>query len=699
MMIMNQKYWLAGVLCYLSSQSQLQAANHPAPALAQRLAAFDGWVASRMAMERMPGMTIGFAQGEVEWVKGYGYADLENRVPASARSSYRMASVTKPMTAVAILQLVEQGKVDLDASVQTYVPYFPLKPFPVTVRQLLGHLGGIDAYRDSRVEQHFKQHKNTRQSLAVFEHFDLIAEPGTRYRYTSYGYNLLGAVIEGASGITYGQYMQRHVWQPLGMTATMLDDPVALIAHRVRGYGLEGNTLTNSEFVDISSRFSAGGTRASVPDMLAFGKGVHAGKLLSAASVAAMSESMATRDGKLTDYGMGWDTYPTSGRHSISHSGQQPETATYLYSFPSRQLTIAVASNLQRANTEAFAQRLFEVVMDEPWQLRTYVAEPADQYLYQVVQGLFEEGRAWLERTGQPCTVDVARTQAAFVQINSQALAPDAPAPAAFIAAARHPAGGRVLLAAGSGMACSLRQAGVELDRYGHSGALAFMRDYVLLSQGATGAPRLDADAERSIVALADSWSRTAALAWPTQPLSLAALAGSLTSAFQGQRAYPDFVSELRDLAQASAARGDLPAALAASQLAVTLYPHSSAAQVLQGLMLLRAGQPAPAIASLRVALLRDPPGAASAAALNMEAYRLKGSGAVAHGSAVLQAAIELHPHEVNLQDSLAEFYVEQGMQAQAVAAYQQALRLDPAYPAAAAARAAIARMQSRPAP
>jgi CubicO group peptidase (beta-lactamase class C family)/Flp pilus assembly protein TadD len=691
---MQGKIYFAGVLALLCGVAQ--AASAPAPALAARLADFDGWVARRMAMQRIPGVTVGFSQGEVEWVKGYGYADLENRVPATASSSYRLASVTKPMTAVAILQLVEQGKVDLDAPVQTYVPYFPVKPFAVTVRQLLGHLGGIDAYRNSKAEQHFKEHKDTRQSIAVFEQFDLVAEPGTRFRYTSYGYNLLGAVIEGASGESYGGYMRRHVWGPLGMGATVMDDPDAVIAHRVRGYRLDGQALKNAEFVDISSRFSAGGTRASVPDMLAFGRGVHAGKILSPASVAAMVQPMATRAGRLTDYGMGWEILPTGGRYAIAHSGQQPEAVTYLYSFPSRKLTLAVAANLERVNPEAFVQRLFEVVTGEPWQLKTYIADAGAQRAYQVAQGLFEEGRAYAERTDQ-AYADAAATREAFAQINGRALASDAKSARAFIEAARHPAGGRVFLTAGASMAEALRRSGADLDTYSRGGALAFARDYILLSQGkAAGTlPRFDPAFEQAIVALAASWDRTAAIAWQVAPASasISALDSQLHAAFRGQRAYPDFVPELLELAQTSAARGEAEAALAAGRLAVALYPLSDGAHALQGLTLLRAGKTEPALAALRVSLARDPLGAASPAALNLEAYRLKGSGAVTQGMAVLQAAVSLHPRDANLHDSLAEFYVEQGLRPQAVEAYRQALQLDPRYPGAVGARAAILRL------
>jgi len=690
-----KKYAVPSALFLLCTLAQAAA---PDSALAARLAAFDGWVASRMAMERMPGMTIGFTRGDVEWVQGYGYADLENQVPATAVSSYRLASVTKPMTAVAILQLVEQGKVDLDAPVQTYVPYFPVKPFPITVRLLLGHLAGIDAYRDHKTEQHFKEHKTTRQSIAVFEHFDLIAEPGTRYRYTSYGYNLLGAVIENATGENYGGYMQRHVWGPLGMTATMMDDPAAVIAHRVRGYGLEGRELKNSEFVDVSSRFSAGGTRSTVPDMLAFGKGIHDGKLLSPASLALMQESMVTRAGRLSDYGMGWETYPTGGRYVISHSGQQPETATYLFSFPSRKLTIAVASNLERVNTAAFAERLFEVVTGEAWQLKPYIAQANGQLYGQLAKGLFEEGRAQLEKTGQPYTSDLAVTQLAFDQINLQALKQDdARAASLFIAAARHPAGGRVLLTAGSSMAARLRQAGFDLDQYANSGPLAFVRDYIVLSQAAPSGnmPRFDKSFEQAMLKLGASWDRTAAVAWPAQPSSVAQLSKQLETAFRDQLVYPDFMAEINELAQTSSERGDSAQALALARLAVALYPLSDRAQALHGILLMSAGDSAASIAALRLALDRDPQGAASATALNNAAYRLNAGGAAAAGTALLQAAIQLHPDVANLHDTLGSFYVEQGLRAQAVQAYRQALRLDPAYPGADGARAVIARLNN----
>jgi CubicO group peptidase (beta-lactamase class C family) len=166
----------------------------------QQLHDFEAFAEQQLASTPMPGFSVAVMKDDFVWSRGFGFADLENHVPATAESSYRLASVTKPMTAVAVLKLAEEGRIDLDAEVQKYVPSFPRKQWPVTVRQLLAHLGGISHYRDLAAESHFREPKNTAESLAVFRDFDLVAEPGTRFSYSSYGYVLLGAASRPRRG-------------------------------------------------------------------------------------------------------------------------------------------------------------------------------------------------------------------------------------------------------------------------------------------------------------------------------------------------------------------------------------------------------------------------------------------------------------------------------------------------------------------
>jgi CubicO group peptidase (beta-lactamase class C family) len=340
-----------------------------------KLPAFEEFVRQQMEKNRVPGLTIGFVKDNYMWVKGFGYADLENKVPAKAESEYRFASVQKSMTAAAILQLAEQGKINLDAEVQTYVPYFPKKKYPITVRQLLYHLGGIPHYVNRDIEQHIKEHKTTREAIAIFENFDLIAEPGTRFSYSSYGYNLLGAVIEGASKQSYGDYMREHIWQPLGMKDTRMDNPLDLIPNRVRGYQIVNGELKNSEFIDVSSRFAAGGTRGTITDLLNFMKGLNEGKILSAKSVDLMYASTKTRDGaisgfpKTAGYAMGWNLVPQSDGLVVINDGGQQETRTFILNFPSKRFALAVAQNLESDDDGAIIFRLYELVLNEKFSL------------------------------------------------------------------------------------------------------------------------------------------------------------------------------------------------------------------------------------------------------------------------------------------------------------------------------------------
>src|SRR5262245_54778012 len=198
-----------------------------------QLAAFKALARREMDATHTTGLAIALRIGDEIWARAYGYSDVEDGSPMKTDASFRLASVTKPMTAVAIVQLADAGKIDLDAEIQTYVPYFPRKKYPVTVRQLLGHIGGIPHYKNFETELHIKEHKTTSQSIDIFKDYDLVAEPGTKYRYSSYGFNLLGAAVEGASGQTYGDYMREHVWAPLGMKDTWMDDPAEIIPNRV----------------------------------------------------------------------------------------------------------------------------------------------------------------------------------------------------------------------------------------------------------------------------------------------------------------------------------------------------------------------------------------------------------------------------------------------------------------------------------
>jgi len=350
------------IVTLLSASDVTAKSDVPADAKARRIAAI---VESAVREQQIVGLSAAVVHGDFRWSSGFGFADLENEVRATADSSYRMASVTKPMTAIAVLRLAEEGKVDLDGDVSKYVPYFSRKAWPVTARQLLSHQGGISHYRDYDKEGRIREPKTTREAIAIFADWDLAHEPGTKKLYSSYGYNLLGAVIEEVSGQAHGTYMRENVWKPLGMSATVMDDPRAIIPHRVDGYTREDGELRRSEYVDMSSRFAGGGTRATVHDMVRLFEGLAEGKVLKRETIRRAWTAQKTTDGQLTDYGLGFGVSERDGKLLVDHSGSQQETRTLVMMIPEAKVIVALATNYENASLRPIANQLLDLLVSK----------------------------------------------------------------------------------------------------------------------------------------------------------------------------------------------------------------------------------------------------------------------------------------------------------------------------------------------
>ncbi|HKV33049.1 MAG TPA: serine hydrolase [Pyrinomonadaceae bacterium] len=697
---------LLALLLQITNGSLLVRAQSPKPA---RIAAanaelkqFDDFVARQMKFDKTPGLTIGFIKDGDVWVKGYGFADLENKLPAKPESAYRLASVSKSMTALAVMQLVEKKKIDLDAEVQTYVSYFPRKQWPVTVRQVLGHIGGISHYKDYEKEGHIKEHKSTREAIAIFQDFDLVAEPGTRYSYSSYGYNLLGAIVEAASGMSFGDYMKQNVWGPAGMNDTRLDDPEDVIPNRVRGYRLLNGQVKNSEFVDISSRFGGGGTRSTVPDLLKYATSIMDGRLLSAEGMIAATTSMATRDGRLTDYAMGWETTPYQGRYIITHSGGQQETLTLLYVLPARKLALAIAMNFENGNPGVYLDRLFQVVTGTPLLTPVYSVDRAKAPLVDAVNNTFNYGLAYYEHFGKPMTTEASELAKAFAYFNESVDLNKIKAnPQEAMKRNRegvHPVAQQAFTKAGSYMAAKLaeKHGAAKLDSYAALGGLVFLEDYLALANTAKdfqGSEELKA----IVTALASdlrktntAYIRNLALTTDTD-LDLAGK--NLRAAFQGATIYPNVVDSLFSVTRQSILSRDSARALKASRLAFDLYPESHGANVGYGLALVLSGDAAGGQEKLRKAASINPNGLASAGGLNGIAYQIGNAGMVDEALALLRTAIDLYPKDANLYDSVGEFQLKQGDKTKALESYQKALEINPNFPNAAAAREVVKKL------
>jgi CubicO group peptidase (beta-lactamase class C family) len=313
--------------------------------------------------EQIPAVSVAIAMnGSVVFSKAYGWADLENSVAATPASLFRTASVAKPMTAVGALELAEKGKLDLDAPIQKYCPAFPLKPWPITTRELLGHLAGIRAYKDREIFSTV-HYVNTIDGLSLFKDDPLLFEPGTRYEYSTYGYTVVGCVMEGASGERFPEYMAEHVFQPAGMDHVAVDDVYNLVPHRVRGYDRLNGRVINAPLMDSSYKVPGGGYVATAEDLARFGAAIMGGKLLRAETISAMWTPQSTKDGNQTHYGMGWGVADLEGETIYAHSGSQPGTRTSLFVIPARKMAFAVMINMESTDAPELNRSIGKTVV------------------------------------------------------------------------------------------------------------------------------------------------------------------------------------------------------------------------------------------------------------------------------------------------------------------------------------------------
>jgi serine beta-lactamase-like protein LACTB len=299
----------------------------------------------------VPGASAAVAvDGRVVWAEGFGLADVENQVPVLPRTKFRIASISKAVTAAAVGLLYQEGRLDLDAPVQRYVPSFPVKAKgTVTTRLLAGHLAGVRHYRGLEFESS-RHYGDVVDALSMFENDTLLSVPGTKYSYSTYGWDLISAVIQGASGEKFLTYMRTHVLDPLGMRQTVAEFEDSIIVGRGRQYerGRDGR-LFNAPYVDNSNKWAGGGYLSTASDLVRYGSSYLEGTLLKPETVTLMWTSQRTTSGEQTGYGIGWFTGSVEGHREVWHTGGAVGGSTILLIRPDDEVVVAILTNLGNA--------------------------------------------------------------------------------------------------------------------------------------------------------------------------------------------------------------------------------------------------------------------------------------------------------------------------------------------------------------
>ncbi len=290
--------------------------------------------------------------GKVLFEKGYGSADLEWDVPNTPDAKFRLGSITKQFTATAILQLAQQGKLSVTDSACKYFADCPDTWKKITIHQLLSHTSGIPSYTGMK---EFMTPKLMRVPLTPVEVLLLTKdkpldfEPGTKWSYDNSGYIFLGVIIEKVSGEKYADYIQKHIFDPLGMADTGYDVTDVVLKHRASGYRPCKEDLCNSAYIDMSLPYAAGSLYSTAEDLYKWDRSLYTDKLLSAAS----REKMFTP--VMHDYAYGWEVHPMAEHKQIGHGGGIPGFATYIARFPEDDAAVIVLSNNEAANSQAVA--------------------------------------------------------------------------------------------------------------------------------------------------------------------------------------------------------------------------------------------------------------------------------------------------------------------------------------------------------
>ena len=307
--------------------------------------------AREMLARGIPGLSAAVAvDGRVVWSEGFGLADLEQNVPVSPATRFRVGSVAKPLTAAALMRLRQEGRMDLDAPVTRYVPEFPDKGAPITPRMLAGHLGGIRWYAGDEFFLN-RAWRSLREGLSIFAADPLVAPPGTKYSYSSYGFNLLGAAMEAADGREFTALMSERVLVPLGLKDTVPDRAAEVIDRRARFYvRTAGGAFANAPAVDSSHKWPSGGYLSTAEDLARFGAAMSGTGFLDAESLGLMFAQQRTKAGQETGYGLGWEIATgKDGARRVGHEGRPVGGSAVLVVYPGARVAAAVLVNVSDA--------------------------------------------------------------------------------------------------------------------------------------------------------------------------------------------------------------------------------------------------------------------------------------------------------------------------------------------------------------
>ena len=282
-----------------------------------------------------------------------GYADLRTKTKFDKETKTRIASLVKPMTAIAIMQLVEKGKISLNDPIQKYIPeYTDSLKDKITIEQVLSHTAGIPGYLNKKEKENQKDYKDLEAAFSIFKNRPLIAKPGEKFSYTSYGYVVLGILIERVTKTPYIKHMQKLIWEPLKMTNTEQEKANTIYFKKANTFHKDSRGKIKYENpTNLSDRVPGGGVHSSIEDLISFGNAVLNNSMIADSSLTKMLVNQKPIP-QGNGYGLGFTLYGENPDHGIiyGHGGAQIGASNLIFIIPKRKAVIVVLSNTSGAN-------------------------------------------------------------------------------------------------------------------------------------------------------------------------------------------------------------------------------------------------------------------------------------------------------------------------------------------------------------
>ncbi len=319
-----------------------------------------------------PGVSILVAKkGQIVYERAFGSANVELNAPMQPDMVFRIGSITKQFTAVAILQLVEQGKISLQDSLQQYIKDFPSKGYTITIENLLTHTSGLVDYTSANDPDPYIERRDFTPKFLIdyFKKQPLQFKPGTKYSYSNSNYLLLGYIIQLVSGESYHQYMEDKVIKRAGLAHTLYAEEKTIVPNRVQGYTRDNGFFEQCDYQTLSMGFACGDLLSDTEDLYQWNNALLSGKVISKASLDKAFTPYKLSDGTLSSYGYGWFIEPLYGTLCIHHEGQTSGFIALEKYFPKEDTYAAILTNVKSGEDKTdFSQNRFKL-FDEIGQL------------------------------------------------------------------------------------------------------------------------------------------------------------------------------------------------------------------------------------------------------------------------------------------------------------------------------------------